>query len=201
MKSFLSLFVDSFNELKKLRTLTVTGLLIALALIVKMFAIQLTPSIRISFAFIAIMSIGMLFGPFVSGVSGILVDFLSYIIADKTGNPYLPILGIAFFISGMIYGIFLYKKDFSFKNAIISRITSVVLCQVGLNSVIIYLMFVNKNFDITSTADLSSFGVWFAPRLIKCAIQLIPDIALVCLILPVVKKAYDRIFRLKTANA
>ena len=53
MKGFLSLFKSSANELKYVRCLTVTGLLIALSMSIEAFTIVL-PFAKINFAFIAI---------------------------------------------------------------------------------------------------------------------------------------------------
>ena len=65
MKSFFYLFYESFKSLKDIRTLTTTGILIALSLAIGFFSIDVTPDLRINFAFLAICTIGMLYGPVV----------------------------------------------------------------------------------------------------------------------------------------
>jgi hypothetical protein len=49
MKSFGRMFYDSFKSLKDLRTLTTTGILIALAFAIRSFSIEVTPDLRIGF--------------------------------------------------------------------------------------------------------------------------------------------------------
>jgi hypothetical protein len=46
MKSFGRMFYDSFKSLKDLRTLTTTGILIALAFAIRSFSIEVTPDLR-----------------------------------------------------------------------------------------------------------------------------------------------------------
>ena len=54
MKSFGRMFYDSFKSLKDLRTLTTTGILIALAFAIRSFSIEVTPDLRIGFTFLAV---------------------------------------------------------------------------------------------------------------------------------------------------
>lgn len=201
MKSFLSLFTDSFYELKKVRTITFTGMLIAVAIALRSVAIQITPDVRISFAFLAIAIIGMLFGPVISGAANFLTDFLGFLFFDKTGQPYSPLLGLVVFLSGVIYGIFMYKKEFRFLLSALSRVAVVLICNLCLNSIIIYLSFVNKSFDITSQSQLTAFWIWFSPRLIKSLIQLIPDIVLMSIAMPAAMTVYKQILKIKTIKA
>ena len=46
-------FADSFEELKNLRTIVVTALLIAIAVVLGFFSVQLTENLKIGFSFIA----------------------------------------------------------------------------------------------------------------------------------------------------
>lgn len=76
-----NMFIRSAKELKSIRCLCVTAMLIALDLALKLFVgIQVTDSMKISFAFIAIASIGMLYGPTVGFAAGIITDLLGFII-------------------------------------------------------------------------------------------------------------------------
>ena len=56
-------FADSFEELKNLRTIVVTALLIAIAVVLGFFSVQLTENLKIGFSFIANELTAMLFGP------------------------------------------------------------------------------------------------------------------------------------------
>ena len=61
--NFFGSFKKSAQELKSVRCIAVTAVLIALACILKTLTIQPMPTLKIGFAFVAIASIGMLYGP------------------------------------------------------------------------------------------------------------------------------------------
>ena len=115
MKSFGRMFYDSFKSLKDLRTLTTAGILIALAFAIRSFSIEVTPDLRIGFTFLATCTIGMLYGPVVCGMSTFVLDFLGYIVQNKSPRAYSPQLAMVVIISGIIYGCLLYKCDFNNK--------------------------------------------------------------------------------------
>ena len=53
MKKFKALFVDSFQELRDVRKLAVAAMLLAIAVVLGFYRLQLTDYIRIGFDFIA----------------------------------------------------------------------------------------------------------------------------------------------------
>lgn len=193
MKGFYSLFSDSAKELKSIRTLTVTGMMMALALVLRALAIQPTADIRISFEFLPIIVIAMLYGPVVGGMSSVAVDFLGYIISDAKIREYSLLLACAHIIAGVIYGLFLYRKEINSVRIVLTRVFVVLTCDFILKSVIIHLQYVNKDFNIRSISDLHNFGIWLIPRIIKSVAQLPLDILLISVIIPNVIQAYKKV--------
>ena len=61
--AFFSKFGRSAMELRSIRCLTVTGVLIALDIVLKMVSIRITADIKITFAYLALATVGMLYGP------------------------------------------------------------------------------------------------------------------------------------------
>ena len=198
MKGFYSLFSDSAKELSKLRTLTTTGILMAIAIVLRSTSIQITMDLRISFAFLAIAVIGMLFGPVVGGMAGLGTDFIGFLF-DRTGQPYYPPLTLVAILSGVIYGLFLYRKDikskFFFVKICISRIIVVVFCNICLNSYLLYTGFVNKSFELFSSDGWGSFFAWIVAkqRITKNVLQLPFDLVLMCALLPIAYISFKRI--------
>ena len=156
MKSFGRMFYDSFKSLKDLRTLTTAGILIALAFAIRSFSIEVTPDLRIGFTFLATCTIGMLYGPVVCGMSTFVLDFLGYIVQNKSPRAYSPQLAMVVIFSGIIYGCLLYKCDFnnkklqSYIRIAIARGSVILFCNIGLNSYFLYTLYVNKTFGITN---------------------------------------------------
>ena len=75
MKRFLAIFSDSAKELTNLRCIVMTGMLIAVHVLLSIFVmIPIGENIKISFSFLALASIGMLFGPIPAAIAGGITD-------------------------------------------------------------------------------------------------------------------------------
>lgn len=113
--------------------------LVSMSLLVSMFVVlgYLVPviqidTLKITFGFIPQALASMLFGPIIGGIGSAIGDILGVMIAPK--GPYFPGFTLDAFLTGVIYGLFLYKKPKSF-----IRITMAVLCvnlfvNIGLNT-------------------------------------------------------------------
>lgn len=224
MKSFLSLFSDSAKSLKDLRTLTTTGMLLALAVAIRTLAIQITLDIRIVFTFLPICVIAMLYGPVVCGISTTALDLIGFIIDNKSARGYSWELALIVLLSGIFYGIFLYKKDFSFRkngkgfihathiknfiSILLARGSVILICNIVLNSYFLYHLYINKDFSVMTlfeSSDLrTAFLTWWSPRILKNLGQLPIDIVLLGIVLPTAHIAYKTVtkysFRRKKAN-
>ena len=106
--AILRMFKDSALELKKLRCITVTAMLIALNLALKTATINITDDLKISFSFLALAAIGMLFGPTVSFLSGAVTDILGLLVANTIG-AFNPLFTLVEAVGAMLYGLFLYR--------------------------------------------------------------------------------------------
>ena len=107
-------------------------MLVALTVILSFFTIYITQSARFSFSFVPMAMGGMLFGPVVSSIIGVLSDIIGYII--KPTGPYMPLFTLNALITGMMYGIFLFKKKPTLKNIVTAQIIVTILVDITLNS-------------------------------------------------------------------
>ncbi len=198
MESFFNLFKDSTQELKKVSTLTVCGVLMALSIVMRNMAINITPDLRITFSFFGIMAIAMLYGPVVCVISNVGVDVIGYVLDGYKARDYnLGLLAVKIIIA-LIYGICLYKKTTGKSiiiSGIISRVIVVILCNLVLNSAVLYYCYTNKNFPFMSASEWTAFRIWFTPRLIKNCVMLPIELVMVSLLLPIISQAYKRIFK------
>lgn len=128
----LQTFVDSYKELKKLKTIVITALLIALGIILGQFSIQVTDSMKIGISFIATQMTAMLFGPVVGGIMGGVTDILKFII--KPTGPFLIGYTISAILGPVIYGIMLYKKPLSFWRILLSKTVVAILINLFLGT-------------------------------------------------------------------
>ncbi len=198
MESFFNLFKDSASELKKVSTLTVCGVLMALSIVLRNMAINITADLRITFAFLGIMAIAMLYGPVVCVIANVGVDVIGYVLDGYKARDYnLGLLAVKIVIA-LIYGLFLYKRTTGKSiiiSSIVSRIIVVVLCNLVLNSAVLYYCYTNKNFPFMSASEWIAFRIWFTPRLIKECVMLPIELVMISVLLPMISQAYKRIFK------
>lgn len=198
MKRFFYLFAQSGKEFKNVRSLVISGLLLAVAVAIRSLALDITPDIRISFAYLPILIIGAMYGPVVCLSANFMLDFLG-VILNPRGGAYFPPLALVPVIAGIIYGVILYKKEINLIRLAVSRILVVVFCNAILNSFILYTGFLGKTLDFFDRSSLKQFWIWIIPRLFKNTVQLPFDILLVCISVPLVMTAYKRVIKPKKA--
>lgn len=191
MDGFFSLFSSSAKELKSVRCITVTGIFIALSMILESFTINL-PYFKINFAFLALAIIGMLFGPVVAMLAGGICDILGYIVSPQ--GAFIPVYILIAMLQGMIYGIVLYRKDI--KKLLIFMVTSRLL------DIIIINLFLNTYFNMYyGFIPQAAFSEAIAARTVKNLIQFAVDIPLMYAVLPAAYIAYNRIIAKKKTTA
>lgn len=132
MKKFKTLFVDSFQELRDVKKLAVAAMLLAIAVVLGFYRLQLTDYIRIGFDFIAKESASMLLGPSIGCVVAGLADILSYVI--KPVGAFFPGLTLSAMLASVIYGIVLYQKPLSLKRVLLANGLVTVFVNLFLNT-------------------------------------------------------------------
>ena len=96
----LARFKKSAQMLKDPRTLAVTGVLMALYIVLGLFRIQLTQQLRLSLSFVAGASIAMLFGPAVAVPAAAACDVLTLLVSILFS---FVILFVVLFIGGFFF--------------------------------------------------------------------------------------------------
>ena len=135
------MFSESLMELKNLKSMVMAAMLLAIAVVLGFFTLQLTEFIKIGFAYIANEFAGMMFGPVVGSLIGALADVLKYMV-NPTG-PFFPGFTISGFFGGLIYGMVLYKKPLSVKRIIVANTLVTVLVNLLLNTYWLTLLYGN----------------------------------------------------------
>ena len=107
--AFFRNFKKSFEELKSIRCLTVTALLIGVSVALKFVMIMPSETLKISFAFVGL-----------AAIAGVVTDVIGFLV--KPTGAFSPIFTLVEVAGAVIYGIFLYglnpvKLDFSSRSA------------------------------------------------------------------------------------
>lgn len=117
------------NNVKKLVQIS---LLMALQIILTRFCSINTPIVRIGFGFLPIAIIAMMYGPMSAGVANAIADFMGVMLFPN--GAYFPGFTLTAFLSGVIYGLFLYNKPKTWSRIILSVVAINLLLNLGLDT-------------------------------------------------------------------
>ena len=171
-----SQFADSFRALKRTRTITTAGLLLAIQMVLSSYGvIEVSDSLKISLAHLSLAPTAILFGPVVAGIQGALSDLLGFIL--KPTGPYFPGFTLSAALLGVIYGMLLYKTRRAPWQIILARVLVCVLVNIVLNTLFLTMLY--------GPSRLATLPL----RVFKNLIQLPID----CLLLGAVSRAVKRI--------
>ncbi|OJG54524.1 hypothetical protein RV06_GL002867 [Enterococcus haemoperoxidus] len=137
------------------RTITLMSLLIALMVVFTRFISFETQFLRVSLTFIPESLMGILFGPFWTGIGSAVADTVGMLLFPK--GPYFPGFTLNAFISGAIYGFFYYKKELTWKRVIMATLSVTLIIHMFLTPLWLGLMY---GVNISNLA-------WWAPRIVK----------------------------------
>lgn len=118
--------------MSKAKTIAFVGLLVSMEIIFTRFLSIQTPIIRIGFGFIPIAFTAIMFGPLIGGTAAAIADIIGMLIFPK--GPYFPGLTLSAFLTGAIYGLFLYRNPVTIVNIAKSVLMITILVDLGLNT-------------------------------------------------------------------
>lgn len=109
-------------EFRNVRVLAFSGLVCAMAIVLKAMPIYLLgPSLKIQFSFLAISLGCMCYGPLVGMMTGAVIDSVGFLLSSY-GEPYFPGFMVTAMLSGLIYGVLLYRRKPTLLRIIVVRI-------------------------------------------------------------------------------
>ena len=91
------------------RTLTTLAMLIAIEVILSRFLSINAWNIKIGFGFVPVVIAAVLYGPLAGGIVGALSDFIGALLFPI--GTYFPGFTLSSFLMGVVFGLFLYKKQ------------------------------------------------------------------------------------------
>ena len=109
-------------EFRNVRVLALSGLVCAMAIVLESMPIYLLgPSLKIYFSYLAVSLGCMCYGPLVGMAVGGVIDSVGFLLAGY-GEPYFPGYLITAILSGLIYGVMLYRRKPTVWRIILTRI-------------------------------------------------------------------------------
>ncbi|MFV0517545.1 MAG: folate family ECF transporter S component [Aminipila sp.] len=122
----------------KLRKIILIGLFIAIEVILTRFCSINTPIVRIGFGFLPVAMLSIMFGPLWAGIAYALGDFIGMLIFPT--GPYFPGFTLTAFLTGVAFGLVLYKKPITYKRAFIAALLVCVVMNLLLDTYWIYIL-------------------------------------------------------------
>lgn len=133
-------FSSSARSLRHTRTLTTTGVLLAIQMVLSSYGtIEVTDSLKISLAHLALAPTALFFGPVVAGMQGALSDILA--LAIKPTGPYFPGFTLSAMLLGLFYGLALYKTKRKLWQVVAVRLAVMVIINIGLNTLFLTMLY------------------------------------------------------------
>lgn len=117
---------------EKLLKLVITAFLISLEIILTRFLSVQLPLVRIGFGFLPVAVCGILCGPLWAAAGYAIGDILG-VFTSGTGMPH-PGFTISAFLTGLTFGLFLYKKEPTIGRVLLSTSIVVLIINLGLDT-------------------------------------------------------------------
>lgn len=138
--SYVERLKDSFHELSNVRTLTGVAMFCALYMVLSTFNVYLTPSLRITFGFLAVAASCYFYGIVPNVIAGFICDFLGWMLHPDGG--YFPGYALNAMIQAFIFASFFYgQKKVSVWKVLAARLLVVIINYICLNSLWLSLMY------------------------------------------------------------
>ncbi len=127
--------------LTKTQSIAMAGLLIGIAAVLGFFKLPISSILEIRFQSIPMAIGGAVLGPVTGGIVGAASDVICYLV--RPTGPYFPGFTISYFLTGLIFGLFLYKRKPVWWRIVLAQITVTVLIGILLNSVWLSMLYGN----------------------------------------------------------
>ncbi|MDF2944853.1 MAG: hypothetical protein K0S01_3711 [Herbinix sp.] len=132
MTKFTALFTASYKELKSVRCITIAAMFGAISIILGSLVIMVGDFLKIGFSFLPNEFIYYLFGPVVGAIYGAAMDILTFLV--RPSGTFFFGFTVSAILTGILYGVVLYKKPLSLKRIIIANVIHVIFINILLNT-------------------------------------------------------------------
>jgi len=120
------------------KRLVLTAMLIALEIVFTRFLSIQTPIIRISFGFLPIAIIAVLYGSVYAGIGAAIADLIG-VTLFPTG-AFFPGFTLTAFLTGVTYGVFLYNRSKNLVNICAAALIVTMVLQLGLDTLWVQIL-------------------------------------------------------------
>lgn len=139
MKKLATLFSDSYDELKQVKTITTMAMFAAISVVLGYFTLVIGDYVKIGFSTIANQFVYYLFGPVAGALFGGGTDILKFLI--KPTGAFFPGWTISAMLAGLLYGVMFYKKPITLGRVLAAEFVVSLVCNVLLGTFWLNMMY------------------------------------------------------------
>lgn len=139
MKKLATLFSDSYDELKQVKTITTMAMFAAISVVLGYFTLVIGDYVKIGFSTIANQFVYYLFGPVAGALFGGGTDILKFLI--KPTGAFFPGWTISAMLAGLLYGVIFYKKPITLGRVLAAEFIVSLVCNVLLGTLWLNMMY------------------------------------------------------------
>ncbi|MDO4267198.1 MAG: folate family ECF transporter S component [Eubacteriales bacterium] len=139
MKKLATLFTESWQEFRQVRTVTAAAMFGAVSVILGYFTIAVGDYIKIGFSSISNQFVYYLFGPAAGMLFGGALDVLKYLI--KPTGAFFPGFTLGAMVGGLLYGFFFYKRPIGLFRVLAAEFTVSLVCNVLLGTLWLSMLY------------------------------------------------------------
>lgn len=139
IKDTIAVYRSSFREMRRLKAITMSAMLMALSIILGYFTITAGPFLKIGLSTLVNQFVCLLFGPVLGAVYEGCLDIIKYVV--RPTGPFF--FGFTFnaILSGLLYGSLYYRKPFTFKRVLAVNLINCLIVNVGFNTLWISMLY------------------------------------------------------------
>ena len=160
MKKMTALFRTSMDELKNIRTLTMTALFGCMSVVMGYFTIQIGDFLKIGFSSVVQQFVYYLFGPGTGMLFAGAMDILKF--AVRPTGAFFPGYTLNAMVAAVIYGFFYYRQRITLRRVLAAQFLVAMVCNVCLGTLW---------WHMTTTQASAAFWPVFGVRLGKNLVQ------------------------------
>ena len=160
MKKMATLFRTSMDELKNIRTLTMTALFGCMSVVMGYFTIQIGDFLKIGFSSVVQQFVYYLFGPGTGMLFAGAMDILKF--AVRPTGAFFPGYTLNAMTAAVIYGFFYYRQRITLRRVLAAQFLVAMVCNVCLGTLW---------WHMTTTQASAAFWPVFGVRLGKNLVQ------------------------------
>lgn len=128
-------------EVRRISSMTGAAMLAALAVVLDRFTWQVGPMLEIGVSFLAVGVSGFLYGPWLAGLAGVIIDILGYFLRPN-GDFFFGFV-LNEFLLGFIYGCWLYRRRVTLARTFCACLTAVLVLNLCLTPLWLHIMYGN----------------------------------------------------------